>query len=246
MKQWVLFLMVALLIGSVGCAKTEKKPAPLQTEKQKASYAVGYNIGQRVGQDIKNIKEDIDLETLCDAFKDAITSTDKIKNEKISEQDREKFLKDFGAKIRQKIELKQKQEGEKNKLDGDAFLKANAQKPGVVVTPSGLQYIVMEQGTGPTPKATDMVRVHYRGTLLNGTEFDSSYKRNQPAEFPLNGVIKGWIEGVQLMKVGSKYKFFVPSELAYGPNQAGELITPNSTLIFEVQLLAILPPQPKK
>ncbi len=122
--------------------------------------------------------------------------------------------------------------------ESDPFLVENSKKAGVKVTPSGLQYLVLNEGSGPQPKETDTVKVHYRGTLTNGAEFDSSYKRGEPATFPLNRVIKGWTEGVQLMKTGSKYRFFIPSRLAYGENGAG-LIPGNSTLIFDVELLAI-------
>lgn len=126
-----------------------------------------------------------------------------------------------------------------NQKEGDAFLAANGKKPGVTTLPSGLQYAVLKKGTGRQPAATDTVTVHYQGTLINGTEFDSSYKRGQPASFPLNQVIKGWTEGVQLMKEGAKYRFFIPPHLAYGQRGAGPVIGPNSTLIFEVELLSV-------
>ena len=128
---------------------------------------------------------------------------------------------------------------EKNQKEGAAFLAANAKKAGVKTTPSGLQYLVIKEGAGKKPAATDAVTVHYRGTLLDGTEFDSSIKRGQPATFPLNQVIKGWTEGVQLMKEGAKYRFFIPSEQAYGPRGAGASIGPNATLIFEVELISV-------
>ncbi|MDA8100356.1 MAG: FKBP-type peptidyl-prolyl cis-trans isomerase [Nitrospiraceae bacterium] len=128
---------------------------------------------------------------------------------------------------------------EKNLKEGEAFLAANAKKEGVKTLPSGLQYEVIKEGTGKKPAATDTVTVHYKGTLINGMEFDSSYKRNQPSTFPLNRVIPGWTEGVQLMKEGSKYRLFIPSHLAYGSRGAGGLIGPNATLIFEVELLSI-------
>jgi FKBP-type peptidyl-prolyl cis-trans isomerase len=128
---------------------------------------------------------------------------------------------------------------EKNKSEGEAFLKANADKDGVKITASGLQYQVIKEGEGQKPKAEETVKVHYAGTLLDGTEFDSSYKRGEPTTFPLNRVIRGWTEGLQLMTVGSKYRFFIPSNLAYGPQGAGQQIGPNSTLIFDVELLAI-------
>lgn len=124
-------------------------------------------------------------------------------------------------------------------LLGQAFLEENARKEGVTTTPSGLQYLVLQEGAGKSPKATDTVVVHYRGTLINGVEFDSSYRRDEPAEFPLNRVIKGWTEGVQLMKEGAKYRFFIPSKLAYGSRGAGIDIGPDETLIFEVELLKV-------
>lgn len=123
---------------------------------------------------------------------------------------------------------------------GEKFLEENGKKEGVVTTASGLQYLVLTPGTGKSPKATDTVRVHYSGTLLSGTEFDSSYKRKEPIDFPLNRVIPGWTEGVQLMSEGAKFRFFIPSRLAYGPRGAGRDIGPNETLIFEVELLKVM------
>jgi FKBP-type peptidyl-prolyl cis-trans isomerase len=128
---------------------------------------------------------------------------------------------------------------EQNLKDGEAFLAANAKKSGVKTLPSGLQYMVIKEGKGKRPAATDLVTVHYRGTLINGTEFDSSYRRGQPATFPLNQVIRGWTEGVQLMKEGAKYRFFIPPQLAYGPRGAGGVIGPNATLIFDVELISV-------
>ena len=126
-----------------------------------------------------------------------------------------------------------------NLEQGQAFLKTNASKPGVHTTPSGLQYLVLEEGKGKSPKATDTVLVHYKGNLLDGTEFDSSYKRNEPISFPLNGVIPGWTEGVQLMKEGGKMQLFIPSNLAYGSRGAGGVIAPDSTLVFDIELLKV-------
>jgi len=131
------------------------------------------------------------------------------------------------------------EQGEKNMTEGPKFLEENKAKEGVVILPSGLQYKVITEGTGKSPKATDKVKVHYRGTLINGKEFDSSFKRNQPAEFPVNGVIKGWTEALQLMKEGSKWELYIPSDLAYGARGAGGDIGPNATLIFEVELLEV-------
>jgi FKBP-type peptidyl-prolyl cis-trans isomerase len=137
------------------------------------------------------------------------------------------------------LEKQRASAGEANRAAGEAFLETNAQRPEVTVTDSGLQYEVLEEGDGATPEASNTVTVHYRGTLIDGTEFDSSYSRGEPATFPLNGVISGWTEGLQLMPVGSKYKFYVPADLAYGDRGAGQQIKPGATLIFEVELLEI-------
>ena len=141
---------------------------------------------------------------------------------------------------------KNKETAEKNKIEGDAFLAENKNKEGVKTTESGLQYEVITAGEGSKPKATDQVSVHYVGTLIDGTEFDSSHKRGQPATFFLNRVVKGWTEGLQLMPVGSKYRFYIPSELGYGERGAGPKIGPNATLTFEVELLEIVKPKPPK
>jgi FKBP-type peptidyl-prolyl cis-trans isomerase FklB len=137
------------------------------------------------------------------------------------------------------MESKKRDQGDANMKEGKSFLEANAKKSGVKVLPSGLQYQILTDGKGKSPKATDVVKTHYRGTLISGKEFDSSYARKEPAEFPVNGVIKGWTEALQLMKEGSKWKLFIPSELAYGAQGAGADIGPNSTLIFEVELLSV-------
>jgi FKBP-type peptidyl-prolyl cis-trans isomerase len=143
----------------------------------------------------------------------------------------------------ERMQAEQKVAADKNLADGEAFLKENATKEGVVTTESGLQYKIITAGEGPKPGAEDVVKVHYRGTLLDGTEFDSSYKRNEPVTFPVGGVIPGWVEALQLMPVGSKWELYIPSGLAYGPGGAGGQIGPNSTLKFEVELLSI---EPKK
>src|SRR6478609_4318683 len=149
---------------------------------------------------------------------------------------------DILAQFEKDMEAKQKQAGEKNKTDGTKFLEDNKKKPGVKTTASGLQYKVEKEGTGAPPKPTDMVTVNYRGTLIDGTEFDSSYKRGQPATFPVNGVIKGWTEALQLMKQGAKYQLFIPSSLAYGERAMGPDIGANSALIFDVELQDVKPP----
>jgi FKBP-type peptidyl-prolyl cis-trans isomerase FklB len=136
--------------------------------------------------------------------------------------------------------------GDKNKREGETFLVGNKTKEGVTTRPSGLQYQVLRSGTGASPKATDTVKVHYEGTLLDGKVFDSSIKRNEPAVFPVNGVIAGWTEAMQLMRVGDKWRLFIPSELAYGARGAGDLIGPNAVLIFDVELLDIVAPPPAR
>jgi FKBP-type peptidyl-prolyl cis-trans isomerase FklB len=146
--------------------------------------------------------------------------------------------------LQSKQEEKMKQAGDNNKKEGDAFLAANKSKPGVVTLPSGLQYKIVKEGTGPKPSASDTVVCNYRGTLINGTEFDSSYKRGEPASFPVSGVIKGWTEALQLMPVGSKWELYIPPDLAYGARGAGADIGPNTTLLFEVELLSIQGKEP--
>ena len=205
------------------------------TDEEKLSYATGCQIGTS----LKAQDTPIDLPMLTQAItqilnKQPTTLTDDQIRETIAA-----WQKDVQAKA----EKKRQELGEKNLAEGKAFLEANAKKEGVKVLASGLQYKVIKEGTGSIPAATDKVRVHYRGTLTNGTEFDSSYKRNQPAEFLVTGVIKGWVEALQLMKEGSKWEICIPANLAYG--EAGRpSIPPNSVLVFEVELLEILKPAP--
>jgi FKBP-type peptidyl-prolyl cis-trans isomerase FklB len=146
---------------------------------------------------------------------------------------------DFQNKMREELIQRQKEIAAKNLQDGKAFLEANAKKEGVITTASGLQYKVLKSGSGPSPTLNSTVTTNYRGTLIDGREFDSSYKRGQPASFPVKGVIKGWTEALQLMKVGDKWELYIPSDLAYGASQRSELIQPNSTLVFELELLGI-------
>jgi FKBP-type peptidyl-prolyl cis-trans isomerase FklB len=204
----------------------------LATQKQRSSYGVGMNVGKR----FKHEMIDLDFDAFVKGFKDAMTDA------KPGLTDAE--LNEAMAKLRTDVEQKASEQGEKSKKEGADFLAKNKSEKGVQTAPSGLQYIVIKEGTGPTPKETDTVKVHYRGTLINGTEFDSSYARNEPAVFPVNGVIKGWVEALQKMKVGSKWKLFIPSDLAYGENAQGQ-IPANATLVFEVELLGIEKPAGK-
>jgi FKBP-type peptidyl-prolyl cis-trans isomerase FklB len=197
-------------------------------EKDKVSYCIGMNIGFNLSRQ----KVDVNPDVLTDGIKDAIAGKPKLTSDQV---------KDIMGQIEKDDQQKQKQVGEKNSTEGAQFLDENKQKRGVKTTASGLQYKVIKEGTGAQPKATDAVTVNYRGTLIDGTEFDSSYKRGQPATFPVNGVIKGWTEALQLMKVGSKYQLFIPPNLAYGERAMGPDIGPNSTLIFEVELLNVKP-----
>jgi FKBP-type peptidyl-prolyl cis-trans isomerase FklB len=216
-----------------------KTPAPLvlKTQKDKVSYAIGMNEGRRLSQGIKQSDLDVDQAILLRAIKDALSGSKFL----LTDQDAQTTLTTLQADLRKAQELKMQQLADTNKKESDAFLAANKTKEGVVTLPSGLQYKILQEGTGPKPAATDMVTVNYRGTLLNGTEFDSSYKRGQPATFNVGQIIKGWTEALQLMPVGSKWQLFIPPDLAYGPRGAGPNIGPNSTLVFEVELISIQP-----
>ena len=198
----------------------------LSTQKQRLSYTIGVSIAKRVQQNM-----DLDVDALTQAIRDVLTG-----NELKLNQEQMQAAMD---EERRKLEEIQQALATKNKEAGDQFLTVNRQKEGVMQTESGLQYEVIEQGTGEKPALTDTVVVHYRGTLIDGTEFDSSYRRNTPATFQVNGVIQGWQEGLQLMPAGSKWKLYIPSHLAYGEQGAGGSIGPNETLIFEVELKEI-------
>lgn len=204
--------------------------AELETEAQK----LGYVFGMEIGGQLKQGGAEVDIDTLTAALKASYLGQELA----LTPEEATAIRNEYIAARRAEAEAAQQNLAATNASEGDKFLLENAQKEGVQVTDSGLQYQVMTPGDGPKPAATDTVTVHYRGTLLNGTEFDSSYSRNQEATFGLNQVIPGWTEGLQLMPVGSKYKFFIPANLAYGPNGPPS-IGPNATLIFEVELLGI-------
>jgi FKBP-type peptidyl-prolyl cis-trans isomerase len=225
-----------------------KTPAPLTltTPKDKTSYAIGMSIGKNIGKGVQEQSLDIDQAILLRGVKDGLAGgktllTDEEANAVMVELQKEARLKQ--EETRKKQEEIAKAQGEVNKKQGAAFLAENKTKEGVVTLPSGLQYKILQAGTGPKPTAVDIVVCNYRGTLLDGKEFDSSYKRGQPATFPLGQVIKGWTEALQLMPVGSKWQIFLPPDLAYGERSMGPDITPNSTLIFEVELVSIKPPE---
>jgi FKBP-type peptidyl-prolyl cis-trans isomerase len=202
----------------------------LETESQK----LGYIIGMDIGNSLKQQGADVDIDALVEAVK-ATYNGDELA---LTPEEAATMREEFVAKRRAEAQEQQKVLAAANAAEGDAFLLENRVKEGVQVTDSGLQYEVLEMGDGPKPAETDTVTVHYRGTLINGQEFDSSYARNQEATFKLNQVIPGWTEGLQLMPVGSKFRFYIPSNLAYGPNGPPS-IGPNATLIFDVELLGI-------
>lgn len=199
----------------------------LDTDKKRFSYF----IGMQVGQQLKSDHIDLDEAAFMAAIRDSTTGA----KSQLSPEDGQATLQ----RMQQQREAEMRKLAEANRLEGQKFLAANKDKADVKTLPSGLQYKVIKPGTGASPKATDTVEVNYRGTLINGTEFDSSYSRGQPASFPVNGVIQGWQEALQIMKPGAKWQVFVPSELAYGERGAGGAIGPNATLIFEVELLKI-------
>ena len=216
-----------------------KPPSPLvlKTPKDKASYAIGLNIGKGLHRDAV----DIDPNILLQGLKDGLSGGKTL----LTDDEARSAVMAIQADLRQKQQARMQQEAATNLKHGQDFLETNKTKEGVVVLPSGLQYKVLKEGTGPKPSADDSVVCNYRGTLLDNTEVDSSYKRGQPTTFKVGQVIKGWTEALQLMPVGSKWQLFIPPDLAYGPRGAGANIGPNATLVFEVELLSIQPKETK-
>lgn len=199
------------------------------------SYIQGYGMGKQLFDQFDQLGVDLDLEILSAAFKDGIEG----KEPAMTPEEKQDFGPRIQKLVEEKFAAKNKVEGAKNKQEGDAFLAANKKKEGVKTLPSGLQYKVLKSGKGETPKKSDTVKAHYKGTLLDGSEFDSSYKRGTPAAFPVSGVIKGWTEALQLMKVGDKWQLFIPANLAYGLEGRPGAIPPNATLVFDVELLGV-------
>jgi FKBP-type peptidyl-prolyl cis-trans isomerase FklB len=210
----------------------------LKTAKDKFSYALGMNMGMNLHRQSVEVDPDI----LLRGFKDGLAGNKTL----LTEDEARTALLEVQTEMRKKMQEKMQAQGDANKKEGDAFLTANKGKEGVVTLPDGLQYKILKEGSGAKPTASDSVVCNYRGTLINGTEFDSSYKRGQPATFPVSGVIKGWTEALQLMPVGSKWQLFIPSALAYGERAPGGEIGPNSTLIFDIELLSIQEKKPEK
>jgi FKBP-type peptidyl-prolyl cis-trans isomerase FklB len=217
-----------LLVLSLSLTAWSKEPAgSLKTDRQKFSYTAGYQIGQN----LKRQNLDLDSKAFSQGTQDAITNAKpRLKPEEMQ----------AAVQNQQKKDIEKQAAAAKKNLDaGQAFLEVNKKKDGVVTLPSGLQYKVITEGKGKQPKSSDTVVAHYRGTLINGTEFDSSYQRNEPATFPVGGVIKGWQEVLPLMKEGAKWQVYIPSNLAYGPQGAGGEIGPNEVLIFDIELLSV-------
>ena len=233
MKQSLIFLAVVSL-ASTGFSQ---QPTQLKDEKDKVSYSIGLDIGNT----FKKQKMDINTDVLMAGIKDAQSGAKPL----LSEEQVKETMTAFSKSMVEKQTAAAKEAAEKNAAEGEKFLAENKAKEGVKTTPSGLQYKVLREGSGASPKETDTVVTQYRGTLINGTEFDSSYKRNEPTTFPVNRVIKGWTEALQMMKPGAKYQLFIPANLAYGERGAGQDIGPNETLIFEIELLSVKPSEPK-
>ncbi len=237
MKKLFLFLLISGLILIPACKKSQVKKGTLETQKGKASYAIGFDLGKN----LKKYSEDIELEKMLQGIRDGISGQNSI----LTEEETKKTLTEFQQTLIKKEMERRKELAVKNKVEEEKFLAENAKKEGVVTTASGLQYKVIREGKGPKPTLEDTVKVHYKGTFINGKEFDSSYKRGEPITFQLKNMIPGWIEALQMMNAGSKWQIFIPSALAYGEQGAGDIIEPNSLLIFEVELLEVEKPSGK-
>ncbi len=236
MKPLSLSSIVVLAVAAAGCSNGTSGPAGgelsgAESVQERASYAIGFSAGQQLGSQ----GADIDVDQLVAGLRDAFAGEEG----KLTAEQMQAAMTEFQQQMMAAENERLATEGADNKAAGDAFLTENAGNPGIVVLDSGLQYEVIEEGTGMSPEATDQVTVHYEGRLIDGTVFDSSYDKGAPVTFPLNQVIPGWTEGVQLMKTGGKYRFFIPGDLGYGATPPPGAIGPNSTLIFEVELLSV-------
>jgi len=227
------YLYAAVAASLLAIPSSVRADDAFKTDQDKVSYSMGVDMGRNLQKQGIDVNPDI----LVQGLKDGISGG----TLKMTDEQMQTTMQTFIQGMREKAQTKEKAQGEENKTKGDAFLEENKKKDGWKTTPSGLQYKVITTGTGDKPKATDTVVTQYRGTTIDGTEFDSSYKRNEPAEFPVNAVIPGWTEALQLMTVGSKWQLAIPSSLAYGEN-APPQIGPNSVLLFDVELVAIKKP----
>ncbi len=224
-------IAVSLAFMLLACEGNTQGKTELKTQLDSVSYSIGLDIG-------KNLKQqsvDVNADALAHGIKDVASGSTPL----LTDEQVRATLASFQEQMKTKQQEKLKAAGEKGKQEGETFLAENKKEKGIITLPSGLQYKVLTMGTGPKPKAEQTVRVHYQGKLIDGTEFDSSYKRGEPAVFACNGVSAGWTEALQLMPVGSKWQLFIPSNLAYGESGAGQIIPPNATLILDVELLSI-------
>ncbi len=236
-KQWAITALVGMAF--IGCQKAENEAEArtLSSEKDKVSYAIGLDIGKSLKQ--QNLgADDVDLKKMRVGILDALTGTKSV----LSDSQLNETMMAFQKSMMAKQDSLNKVKADANQKASDSFFAKNGKEAGIITTASGLQYKIITEGTGKKPDSTNTVTVHYAGTLLDGTEFDSSIKRGQPVTFPVTGVIKGWTEALQLMPVGSKWKLFIPSSLGYGPRGAGGQIGPNAALIFDVELISIAEP----
>lgn len=229
MKRVLGMSVMFIMLAGIGSAAEEA--APFKNQKEKASYVLGMDVGNT----LKRQGFDIDMDVFARGARDAVEG----KKSVLSDEEMRETINTLRQEVMAKQMAERAKAGEKNKAEGEAFLETNAKKEGVKTLPSGLQYKVLTEGKGKKPAAGDTVTVNYKGTLVDGTEFDSSYKRGQPATFPVKGVIPGWTEALQLMTEGSKWQLVLPAKLAYGENGAGNVIGPNAVLIFEVELISI-------
>ena len=228
----LLLLVLFAACGASDSGVSDSGPVTFSDENDKASYIIGFQIGQ----DFKrSYMDEINVDLLARAIKDVLADVDPA----MEDAEMQEVMQKYMAEQKVKQQALHAQDLEKNGADAKAYLDENGKKDGVITLPSGLQYTILTEGSGDVPKTTDTVRVHYKGTLLDGKTFDSSYDRGEPVEFPVTGVIKGWTEALQLMPVGSKWQLVIPSELAYG-EQGNQAIPPNSLLVFDVELLAIV------
>jgi FKBP-type peptidyl-prolyl cis-trans isomerase len=227
-----LALLFAVPLVALGACQGQPGTPSLNTEDQKASYGIGHQMGEQ----IQAAESRIDLDAFMAGVRDGLAGREPA----VPEDEIQTALMALGEAIQEEEMLRYTEEADRNALEGAEFLAENRTKEGVQVTESGLQYEVLREGDGPSPSADDMVSIHYRGTLIDGTQFDSSYDREEPAVFGVGGVISGFGEALQLMNVGSHYRVFIPSELGYGPQGSGQVIGPNATLIFEIELLEIV------